>query len=550
MTRLALRVVLSSIFGILVFDSLNPYFLPVIFITALSFLLGFLRKELFYLTIFLLSGLNYASLRKDIVPFHRVIGCGDVLTSRPYYGRYLVQISTGVGSFEAVCRKDLKGRRVYFEGVIKKDEKSKIRLDPIHIVEIGRVRPPGSLFEIVRDRIKRAARIIEDRDCQGLFVGLLLGRNHYPAFPLWGLFARAGIIHLLTVSGLHVGFIFSLGLVIFLLLGINRRWSHLLALLLIPFYAGVTGFRPPVVRASIMLGMLGISKVIERKVPTIHFLILALLFLIIIDPTIIFNPGAQLSFTAAFGIILIYNEFKEKLPKYRIQRYLGMSLLISVAAVLATGPILAFYFGRIPVLSPITNLIVVPTAWVSVGLGIITVIIHQGLPGLAEILTIPLGVFLRIIIMIGRFVGSIPFGSFEIGWLPVLIFPFYYLAFIKKLRTKGLICLLIIANLFIFLPKSYRLTIEGGRIEITPPGIELSQLFDKGPVEIKIGKIDIRKIENRIVVIFSGKEREIDGEGVYHLTPSGILKEERKNLLIQVITEIKLLYYRLCAIGS
>lgn len=545
MTWIAIRVVISAISGIVILDLIRPDVLILFLLIGVTFIAGIFEKRLLYLTVFLLSGLNYLSVYPRVQPFHYVSGTGTVVDSRPQYGRYLTLVRSRNGIFELVTRQDLRDRRVYFRGFIKKDKKSKIIVEPTSIAILSR-KDERTLFTIVREKIIQATGVIKDDKRRGLLISLLLGRSYYPKTELWDFFARAGVIHLLTVSGLHVGFILSLGLLLFTGVGLRRRTAYIIGLALIPIYAGVTGFRPPVVRASIMLGMITISMLIERKTPPIHFLVIALLLLVVFDPLVVFNPGAQLSFAAAFGITLLYNEFKDHLSRRRMLRYLTSSLLVSSSATMATAPLLIFYFGRLPTFGIFTNLIVVPLAWFSVGLGLIMVIAYQLSGPLAQLIGSGLDLLLYAIIFIARQVSSIPCSSLKITWMPAIICPSFYLLFIKRIRIYGAIALFGLTSLLLILPTSYRLTREGSRLSVDPPGIDLSTMIEgRYPVDIMINDLTITRIGRTVSVRIKSVDEKIKEDGVYYITGGGIVSDVGDNIILKIFNELKLLWLRM-----
>jgi len=530
---LAIGITVSAILGILIGDLIHP---PAIFLIGAgvaSAVIGYLRKEVFYLAIFSLSALNYLILKGERRAGAFVEGVGDVIESRPYYQNYLIGVQSGSTLFEMVTKRSYSGDRVHFQGLIKRDEKSKVRVEVIRINRLGPSHPIHRFFIQLRERVLKTADSIKGEDERGLFIALLLGRCYYPKTDLWDFFARSGIIHLLTVSGLHVGFILSFGIFFLRILGMRRK-GRIFALMLIPIYAGITGFRPPVVRASLMLGMIGIADLLERKVPTTHFLTLALLFLIIADPTAIFNPGAQLSFAAAGGIVLLYREFRGWLPQPKVLRYLALSILVSIAAQLATGPILIHYFGRVPTLAAISNLLVVPIAWVTVAVGIFTVLLGLILPSLLKVLTLPLSYLSSTIITVAKGFAAIPFSTLSIDWIPILPLPFYYISFIKRFRYYGLIGFLALATIFLFLPNE-RLSIADGKVRIG--GVEIR---DQRPIEIDLNGLKIRKVGEKVLI--GGK---MIYDGCYLITPKGMMRMAQGNIIRRLFDEMRFIYYNL-----
>jgi competence protein ComEC len=216
-----------------------------------------------------------------------------------------------------------------------------------------------------------------------LIQSLLLGeRGGLPEDVREG-FARSGVIHVLAVSGLHVGFVILVSLAIFTLLRVPRSMTSLLTLVLLLFYVYLTNVRPSVVRASIMGGLLLVAHDLQRRTPVANSLALAALIILIFSPLALFQASFQLSFAAVLGIVYLYRPLDQLLvrgPLRRIKRHalgrytLGL-LLVSLAAQMGTLPLSAFYFGRIPLVALFANLLVIPLVFAVVGFAAIALIV-------------------------------------------------------------------------------------------------------------------------------------------------------------------------------
>jgi ComEC/Rec2-related protein len=170
---------------------------------------------------------------------------------------------------------------------------------------------------------------------------------------------RSGTMHIVAASGMHVGLL-SLGLLFLLARLPLPRWAQLLiagAILLV--YAAGAGFRPPVVRAVLMAGLL-LSAFGWRREPDLGCaLAAAALIYLLSDPAAAFTPGFQLSFLtiAAIGFFVRWDRFRAEGRGWLAQRALGVAA-ISAVATLASGPIVAYYFGLVSVVSVIANVLI------------------------------------------------------------------------------------------------------------------------------------------------------------------------------------------------
>tara|TARA_R110002096_G_scaffold72174_9_gene172287 strand:- start:15339 stop:17315 length:1977 start_codon:yes stop_codon:yes gene_type:complete len=192
-------------------------------------------------------------------------------------------------------------------------------------------------------------------------------------------FAEAGAMHILAVSGLHVGIIFLILSQILNFLG-NRnfqRWLKALLLLIgIWAFALLTGFSPSVQRASWMFSFIILATALKRDTNVINSLAASALLLLLIDPNVLFEVGFQLSYSAVLGIVLIYPKLFPlfKTENKWINKVIGL-FVVSFAAQLATMPLSIYYFHQFPNWFLITNLFAIPLAFVIVSGGFILSIV-------------------------------------------------------------------------------------------------------------------------------------------------------------------------------
>jgi len=199
-------------------------------------------------------------------------------------------------------------------------------------------------------------------------AALILGERDLVPDTLLATYSSLGIIHVMAVSGLHVGFI---TLVLLFLAGLIRLPGPLrtgAVILALFFYAALVDFRPSVVRASIMAGLFLVASAAQRRYDLLNILGLAALIILWCDPRQIYQLGFQLSFAAVLGIVLVTNRMTGLAERRGIRireasapvRWLAGSLGVSVAAFAATAPIVAYHFGMVPVWGILLNLLVVP----------------------------------------------------------------------------------------------------------------------------------------------------------------------------------------------
>jgi len=203
-----------------------------------------------------------------------------------------------------------------------------------------------------------------DKNEYAVAAALLLGYKDELDSDLRAAYSSAGAMHILCVSGLHVGVIF---MVLNTLLGFLSRIHFgdkikmILLLLTIWFYAFITGLSPSVLRASCMISLIIISKSLNRHVNIYNVLAASAFILLLINPYILVNIGFQLSYLAVIGIVSIYKYLYNLWSTgFIITDKLWSICAVSIAAQLATFPLSLFYFHQFPNLFLLTNIIVIP----------------------------------------------------------------------------------------------------------------------------------------------------------------------------------------------
>lgn len=175
-------------------------------------------------------------------------------------------------------------------------------------------------------------------------------------------YSISGTSHILAVSGLHIGIIFQL---IILLLGGKRRskLTIILSTTIVWAYVIFIGFPASAVRAATMLSIYSMVLLSLRPDPTLNTLALAYIIMVLVNPFNIFDIGFQMSFLAVGSILLFYPLFFALLSSHNntIRAIWGL-FCVSLAAQIGTLPLIVFYFGRISCYSLITSFIAIPAA--------------------------------------------------------------------------------------------------------------------------------------------------------------------------------------------
>lgn len=213
-------------------------------------------------------------------------------------------------------------------------------------------------------------------------------------------FARAGLSHIMAVSGLHVGFIIAPFWIIIPYFWTRKHGSKIglgLLILILFCYAGITGFSASVLRASVMAGFLTYGKLFHKVNDSINLTAAAAVVLLIINPAQLFEIGFQLSFAAVFIILLILPVIQHLLPYWLQIRWYGkplMVVIVSLVVQFGLYPLQVYYFGEISLIGPIANALFVPLLAFIVPLSLISLFVTALFPALGYLLNLPSQVFL------------------------------------------------------------------------------------------------------------------------------------------------------------
>lgn len=216
---------------------------------------------------------------------------------------------------------------------------------------------------------------------EAIATALLLGYRYLITDETAQAFAGSGAMHVLAVSGLHVGILY---LIISNILGINRRkpqGNHYLkivaAIVIIWLYAFVTGLSPSVVRAATMFSFVAIGHLQKKKSATYQALMASALVLLALKPNLLFEVGFQLSYAAVFGILYIQPKIYNLIPKpkYWLPDQIWQITAVSFAAQAATFPLGLYYFHQFPVFFLVSNLLVIPLAWCLMNYGLFLLLV-------------------------------------------------------------------------------------------------------------------------------------------------------------------------------
>ena len=199
-------------------------------------------------------------------------------------------------------------------------------------------------------------------------------------------FSATGVSHVLALSGLHLGILFSLYSLLFVNRLPSRRgrvFASLVGVALLWGFALLVSFPLSLVRATVMFTLWQLSVVLYGERSSLNNLALAALLILLFSPASLFDIGFQLSFTSVFFILLLTPHIPRPrwLRRSRLLPLVYGWLTVSIVAQIGTGPLVAYYFHTIPLVGLLGNLLAIPLAYVILGLALVFFLIpgFQGL---------------------------------------------------------------------------------------------------------------------------------------------------------------------------
>ncbi len=197
---------------------------------------------------------------------------------------------------------------------------------------------------------------------------LLLGEKQFLPKEIRNSYRKAGAIHVLAISGLHVGIIFLLLQRILSVFGFRKRRSTFTLIFTVGFlwfFAIITGLSASVVRAVTMFTFIAIGEKINRKRVALYAITNSMFFILLFHPFFIFDVGFQLSYIVVTTIIIVQPKlYKLWNPKGKITNFYWKVFTVTLAAQIGITPISLFYFQEVSLWSIFTNMVIVP--WIGI----------------------------------------------------------------------------------------------------------------------------------------------------------------------------------------
>ncbi len=270
---------------------------------------------------------------------------------------------------------------------------------------MSKITPLKSLYSAISKQIDR---ITYNTENQAILKAFILGEKRDLDNNIKDNFRKSGVAHTLSLSGLHVGIIWSGIYYLFyiLLFWLEKKDIILyISIIIIAVYIILTGASPSIVRGGVMLSLFNISSIYNRRKDHISSLFWVAFFIAISNPKAIYSISFQLSFAAVSGILFLYPTINKSIIQIigeedGIIKKILKSILqlcgVSIACQITTLPICLYYFGQSSPHFLISNLVVIPTVSLCIYSSIIALIIKP-LPYMGEFMVAVTNILLNFI---------------------------------------------------------------------------------------------------------------------------------------------------------
>ncbi|MGC8594231.1 MAG: DNA internalization-related competence protein ComEC/Rec2 [Candidatus Kryptoniota bacterium] len=227
----------------------------------------------------------------------------------------------------------------------------------------------GKIVDRIRDYMRRTIKSLMRGEESELARAMVIGERGGIGFQSNEYFMNTGTIHILSVSGLHVGFLTGILMTVAAFLRIPHRTRFFVISPFLFLYGMIVGMTPSIERAIIMAVVLLFGIFLQRNTNLLNSLGFAALVILTFKPYELYSPGFQLSFAAVMSIVFFYkkiiNIMQFKFPSINERPFVHFLLsmvVLSFAASLGTVPLITYYFRRISTVSLLANILIVPLA--------------------------------------------------------------------------------------------------------------------------------------------------------------------------------------------
>ena len=278
----------------------------------------------------------------------------------------------------------------------------------------------------IRNRISEMINSSLPKEEAAFLNAVIVGDKHWLDEEEKDNYTKAGLAHLLSISGLHVAFVAYMLREFLKVFRINDKAKDIICSIFITYYVLMIGAPPPALRSLIMMFVLLWGKHLKREYDMVASASFAVIIMLVLNPLLIHNQGFIISFGCIYSISLLYEPIYKILDKLILPAFIRKALALSISIQIGIGPILIYYFNYLSLVNILVNIIAVPLAFLIIAAGFIGVMVGTIFPILGVYVFSIDYYFIHLLSKTVEIAVSLPFSGIFVPSLSLFFYLLYY----------------------------------------------------------------------------------------------------------------------------
>lgn len=278
----------------------------------------------------------------------------------------------------------------------------------------------------IRNRISEMINSSLPKEEAAFLNAVIIGDKHWLDEEEKDNYTKAGLAHLLSVSGLHVAFVAYMLREFLKVFKINDKAKDIICSIFITYYVLMIGAPPPALRSLIMMFVLLWGKHLKREYDMVASASFAVIIMLVLNPLLIHNQGFIISFGCIYSIALLYEPIYKISDKLILPAFIRKALALSISIQIGIGPILIYYFNYLSLVNILVNIVAVPLAFLIIAAGFIGVIVGTIFPILGVYVFSVDYYFIHLLSKTVEIAVSLPFSGILVPSLSFFFYLLYY----------------------------------------------------------------------------------------------------------------------------